>query len=107
MGRLTLDLISIMLLFFVGGFRLVSIDLSVLCRHGWVVCLSECCHDNQPGEWVWNTIIPYTAAGNHPELPVSNSFIRLCEQLGAEREVLDCQWILQVNDMKSAIPSHQ
>ena len=25
-------------------------------RHGSVVCLSECCHDGLPGEWVWNTV---------------------------------------------------
>ena len=21
-----------------------------------MVCLSECCHDDQPGEWLWNTV---------------------------------------------------
>ena len=36
----------------------VTVCLSVLAivrrfsRHGPVVCLSECCHDDQPGEWV-------------------------------------------------------
>ena len=25
-------------------------------RHGSAVCLSECCHDDQPGELVWNTV---------------------------------------------------
>ena len=24
--------------------------------HGSVVCLSECCHHDQLGEWVWNTV---------------------------------------------------
>ena len=25
-------------------------------RHGSVVCLSECCYGDQPGEGVWNTV---------------------------------------------------